>query len=102
MKKRIISFIFTILVCLTCVFSPLTASAYEVTGVEISANAGLLASLDTGEILYSKNISEKIYPASITKIMTAVIILESGLYNPDAKSLFPIFIYLFQIRLESL
>lgn len=85
MKKRIISFIFTILVCLTYVFSPLTASAYEVTGVEISANAGLLASLDTGEILYSKNISEKIYPASITKIMTAVIILESGLYNPDAR-----------------
>ncbi|MBQ3817082.1 MAG: D-alanyl-D-alanine carboxypeptidase, partial [Clostridia bacterium] len=85
MKKRIFSFVFSILLSVSVFFLPLTASAYEVTGVEINAKAGMLASLDTGEILYSNNIDKKVYPASITKIMTAVVILDSGLYNPDSK-----------------
>lgn len=84
MKKRIISFIFTILVVFCGVFTPLTASAHEVTGVEINAKAGLLASLDTGAMLYSNNLDMKVYPASITKIMTGIVILESGLYEPNS------------------
>ena len=32
--------------------------------------------LDTNAFLYSKNAHEKMYPASITKIMTAMIVLE--------------------------
>ena len=45
----------------------------------------MLASLDTGEIIYENNIDEKVYPASITKIMTAILILESEKYDPTAK-----------------
>ncbi len=37
----------------------------------------MLASLDTGDILYSKNADKRLYPASLTKIMTALMVLEN-------------------------
>ncbi len=83
MLKKTFSIFFTTLILILSVFSPLTASAYEVTGVEISAKAGLLISLDTDEILYENNIDEKVYPASIAKVMTAVLMLESDKWNPE-------------------
>lgn len=85
MVKRIFSVIFTLFLIITVVLTPLSASAYEVTGFEITAKAGMLVSLDTGEMLYEKNIDQKVYPASITKIMTALLMLESENFNPDAK-----------------
>ena len=39
---------------------------------------GLLFNLETGEVLFSQNIYQRTYPASITKIMTAVLALEYG------------------------
>src|SRR5699024_3227308 len=39
--------------------------------------AGLFQ-LDSGEILYAQGIYDKIYPASITKIMTALLAIEYG------------------------
>lgn len=85
MLKRIFSIIFTIFLCVLCLFTPLTASAYEVTGFDITAKAGMLVCMDTEEILFEKNIDEKIYPASVTKIMSAILMLESEKYNPEAK-----------------
>lgn len=40
--------------------------------------AALLIELNTGEVLYSKNADEKKYPASLTKIMTCMLVLENG------------------------
>lgn len=85
MLKRIFSIIFAIFIIFTCFLSPLCVSAFEATGVDISAKAGMLVSLDTGEMLYENNIDKKVYPASITKIMTGILILESEKYNPEAK-----------------
>ena len=85
MLKKTFSIIFIILMLSISVFTPLTASAYEVTGVDITAKAGLLISLDTDEILYENNINKKVYPASIAKIMTAVLMLESEKWDPKAK-----------------
>ncbi|MBE6750874.1 MAG: D-alanyl-D-alanine carboxypeptidase [Ruminococcaceae bacterium] len=85
MLKRTFFILFSIFLCLVAIFSPITASAYEVTGFDITAKAGMLVSMDTGEILYENNIDEKIYPASITKIMTTMLILESEKYNPEEK-----------------
>lgn len=85
MVKRIFSIILTVFLCFSVLLTPLSVSAYEVSGIDITAKAGMLVSMDTGEILYSNNIDKKVYPASITKIMTAVIMLESGKYEPDAK-----------------
>ncbi len=77
--------IFCIILIISILAVPFTVSAYEVTGFDITAKSGLLISLDTGEILYEKNIDQKVYPASITKIMTAVVILESEKFDADAK-----------------
>jgi len=42
----------------------------------IKAEAGLLMDLTTGEILYSKNPDKPMYPASLTKVMTAILVIE--------------------------
>ena len=44
---------------------------------EIYGHAAVLIDMDTGAILYSKNPHEKLYPASITKIMTALLAVEN-------------------------
>lgn len=47
-------------------------------GKSISAAAAIVMELNTGTILYKKNINEKHYPASITKIMTTLLCLENA------------------------
>ncbi|MDE6405223.1 MAG: D-alanyl-D-alanine carboxypeptidase [Lachnospiraceae bacterium] len=47
-------------------------------GPQISAQAAILMDANTGVILYSKNIHERLYPASTTKIMTALLAMEKG------------------------
>lgn len=85
MPKKIFSVFFAFLLSFLCVYTPIKASAFEVTGFEITAEAGMLASLDTGELLYENNIDKKVYPASITKIMTVILMLESEKYDPEGK-----------------
>lgn len=48
-------------------------------GVEFNANSPsvILFNTNTGKILYEKNAYEKMYPASTTKIMTAILVLEN-------------------------
>lgn len=82
MLKKIFSAFLIICLILSSVT---TVSAYEPSGIEITAKAAILVSLDTGEVLFEKNADEKVYPASITKIMTTLLILENEKYNPDAK-----------------
>jgi len=45
-------------------------------GPEIGAESAILMEVNTGTILYSKNIHAQLYPASITKILTALIAVE--------------------------
>lgn len=47
-------------------------------GPQVSAQAAILMDANTGVILYSKNIHERLYPASTTKIMTALLAMEKG------------------------
>ena len=44
---------------------------------DITAPNLLLADTKTGRILYERNIDEKIYPASLTKLMTAILVVEN-------------------------
>ena len=44
---------------------------------EVLAKAALLVDPETGEVLYARNIHEKLYPASLTKVMTALLVLEA-------------------------
>lgn len=45
---------------------------------KIDATAALLVNPNTGMVLYEKNADEKRYPASTTKIMTALLVLENA------------------------
>lgn len=47
-------------------------------GPEIGAQAAILMDANTGTILYAKNIHEKLYPASTTKILTCLLAMEHG------------------------
>lgn len=50
-------------------------------GPAIYAESALVMDANTGTILYAKNINDKKYPASITKIMTALIAIENSNLN---------------------
>lgn len=45
---------------------------------KLEAEAALLMEAQSGQVLYSKNPDKKMYPASITKILTGIIAIESG------------------------
>ena len=81
MLKRIFSAF--LIICL--ILPVLTVKAYEPSGIDITAQAAMLVSLDTDEVLFEKNADKKVYPASIAKIMTALLVLENEKFDPDAK-----------------
>jgi serine-type D-Ala-D-Ala carboxypeptidase (penicillin-binding protein 5/6) len=74
--KRLVSILLTIIL-LTTLAVPL-ASAEE-TGVQLAENvrAAILIERDTGKVLYEKNSNEQLPPASMTKIMTMLLIMEA-------------------------
>lgn len=79
MKKSFINkLIISLLLFLSLImfFSPFV-NAEEETVPDISSPSALLMDYSSGKILYEKNIYEKRYPASLTKIMTAIIVLEN-------------------------
>ena len=46
-------------------------------GPNIYSESGIVMDMDTGSILYGKRIDDKHYPASITKVLTALVALEN-------------------------
>ena len=46
-------------------------------GPKVYAKSAIVMDMDTGAILYAKNIDEALYPASITKIMTTMLAIEN-------------------------
>ena len=50
--------------------------AYKPSTFSITGEGCILASADTGAIIYDKNADTRFYPASLTKIMTAVVVLD--------------------------
>ncbi len=57
---------------------PVDSNAWEgwVQGPQIYSESGIVMDIDSGAILYAKNIDDKHYPASITKVMTALVALQ--------------------------
>lgn len=46
------------------------------TAPSVTAESAILMDIDTGVILYEKNVHEKMYPASITKLLTCLVAFE--------------------------
>lgn len=69
------------LLCLFMVMGLYTTTALAApdwpSGISIEADGGIVIDADTGTILYGKNEHAAYYPASITKILTALIVLEN-------------------------
>lgn len=72
---------FTILLCLAMVLVMGPTTSYADTlwpeNVSIQAESGIVMDADTGTVLYGKNIHQTYFPASITKILTALLVLEN-------------------------
>lgn len=73
MGRKITLTLFILFLLLTLTATPLGAREPK-----ISAEAAILIDADTGEILFSKNHLEPRPPASLTKIMTAILAIELG------------------------
>lgn len=71
--KKIIS----ALTCIIVLVSVLNISAFADSPEDISAHSAILYCADTGDVLYEKNADEHMLIASITKIMTAIVIIEN-------------------------
>ncbi len=78
MKKIIYTTLIIILISIIqlSVFN-ITSFASESTELETYSPACILIESSTGKIIYEKNAYEKLYPASTTKIMTAILTLEN-------------------------
>ena len=75
MKIRRIFSVFLLSVLLAALF--LTPQAYALEEPTLDARNALLMDETNGRMLYGKAEKEKAYPASITKIMTALLVLEA-------------------------
>ena len=73
MKQKIVPIFLLIIILIS--FIPLTCFADD--ELELDAEAAILIDNTTGKVLYNKNAEEKKYPASTTKIMTAILTIEN-------------------------
>ncbi|HOB20062.1 MAG TPA: serine hydrolase, partial [Candidatus Atribacteria bacterium] len=77
MNKHVYKY-YSIFIALVFVFFSLTNTALaDMPPFEVSAKSAILMDYGTGEILYEKNPHEKLPIASLTKIMTLLLALES-------------------------
>lgn len=60
------------------VFLMLTCMSNNAYAISTQCNAAIIFDLETQTVIYEKNADAKMYPASTTKIMTAIIALELG------------------------
>lgn len=76
MKNKLLCF-FLCLALTLCPAGTALADTVWPSGVSISADGGIVIDADSGAVLYGKNEDVPYYPASITKILTALLILEN-------------------------
>ena len=69
---KIIMIIMLLIVVLTC-----NTKVYADDELSINAKAALIVETNSGKIIYEKDIYEQNYPASVTKILTAILTIEN-------------------------
>ena len=77
-RRFFLAFFCAVLLLTLC---PLAGAAEDKTlpSIDIQAKAALLVDQNTGKPVYAKNEHEQLYPASLTKIMTALLVLRAVL-----------------------
>lgn len=76
MKRKIISMLLCLLLLTWLYPSTALASADWPDNVSIESDAGIIMDANSGAVIYGKNIHDTYAPASITKVLTALIVLE--------------------------
>ena len=76
--KKLVSLFFVILLVCSNHLSPLAANNGQ---PNLKSKGAILLDSDTGAVLYQKNADKKMYPASLTKIATAIYAIEKGNLN---------------------
>ena len=72
MIKKLLTITLSLMMIFTS-FVPVFAEGEE---VNIVGQYGIVIDKDTGQVLYNKNAHDKMYPASITKILTCIVAIE--------------------------
>ncbi|AWZ48095.1 D-alanyl-D-alanine carboxypeptidase [Clostridiaceae bacterium 14S0207] len=73
MRKKISALLLTLTLCFTTTSQVLAA---ETNLPDLKGKAAISYDLDTKEVIYTRNIDQKVYPASITKMLTALVFSE--------------------------
>jgi D-alanyl-D-alanine carboxypeptidase (penicillin-binding protein 5/6) len=74
----------TLAILLLLILSNLSvpAGAINAAGIsDIKSETAVLMDADTGQVLYQKDMDKRMYPASITKIMTGMLALKNGILS---------------------
>ena len=58
------------------IFVIFASNIFAAKNIELYSKAAILVDNDSGKILYGKNENERVYPASTTKVLTAILALE--------------------------
>lgn len=74
--KRIAAALLSALLIISCMVMPAQAATFT-TDVETVCGAMYMVNLDTGIVVFDKNSTEKMYPASTTKMMTYIVTVEN-------------------------
>ena len=78
MYKRIVAAVFTIIIFFTLFNKTEQAQVNADTVPSVQSEAAILIDADTGEVIFAKNEHKKMFPASITKVLTALLTIEKG------------------------
>ena len=70
MKRILTTLLILTLIC------PIFSTGFALTEPGIDSPAAILVDLESGSTLYEKNADEVMYPASITKVLSAIVVLE--------------------------
>lgn len=82
--KKAIIFSFILIIFISLSFNINCVYATEIkSDLNIYSDAVILVENKTGKVLYEKNSEQKMYPASTTKILTAIIAIENGNLNDN-------------------
>src|SRR3712207_5647418 len=82
LRKKISALLLTLTLCFTTTSQVLAA---ETKLPNLKGRAAISYDLDTKEVIYTRNIDQKVYPASITKMLTALVFAEKKTKTDNLK-----------------
>ncbi|MEH7126490.1 D-alanyl-D-alanine carboxypeptidase family protein [Bacillus sp. JJ1532] len=72
------TFLSTLIILYLCIQAAHVVKAASVSSPEIKSESAILVDSETGAVLFQKNADNKMFPASLTKIATAIYAIENG------------------------